>query len=129
MNSTVTLPWVAVLAVFIAGIVVGWLAAKNLGLNVSVGGRLIPKTDLAAAGGSHGFLKTTRTFRRKLVLKCQCGAVWQFADGTGPFPPGTEPLPTGDSFICNNCGRSIDLKAERRLEAEALQDVNPGNVN
>lgn len=126
MNSTVSLPWVAVLAVFFAGIVVGWLAAKNLGLNVSARTRLVPKTDLPAADfRTHTFVKSTR----KLMLKCQCGAVWQFADGTGPFPPGTEPIPTGDSFICKNCGRSIDLKAERQLEAQALRDASTGNMN
>jgi hypothetical protein len=75
--------------------------------------------------GFHFQTRRTRT----LVLKCQCGAIWQYREGPGPFPPGTEPIPTGDSFTCKKCGRSIDLKQERQLESEALGNLNAGDMS
>lgn len=124
MDSTVTLPWIAVLAIFLAGALVGWFASGKLSARVSVGVR----PGLTGDPGRTGIhFQTTRT--RMIVLKCQCGAIWRFREGIGPLPPSTEPFPTGDSYICKQCGRSIDLKQERQVEADALRDVNPGNMN
>jgi hypothetical protein len=122
MDSTITLPWIAVIAVFLFGVVVGWFAANKVGANVSLGAFNRPPVELLRSGGSR-LVKTTRT----VVLKCQCGATWQFRDGTGSLPPGVEPIPTGDSFTCKKCGRTIDLKVERQLEAKALASVKPQN--
>lgn len=64
---------------------------------------------------------------RRLTLKCKCGAVWNFAEGTGPLPPNAQPIPTSDTFVCPQCGKSIDLTQERQLEAEALKNLNLPN--
>ncbi len=124
MDSTVTLPWIAVFVIFLAGALVGWFASGKLSARVSVGVR----PELQGGLGKPGIhFQTTRT--RTIVLKCQCGAIWHFREGSGPFPPGTEPIPAGDSYICKQCGRSIDLKQERQLEADVLRDLNsPANT-
>jgi hypothetical protein len=117
MDSTVTLPWIAVLIIFLAGALGGWFASGKVSARVSGGVR----PELPGNPGRSGIhFQTTRT--RTIVLKCQCGAIWQFREGSGPFPPGTEPIPAGDSYICKKCGRSIDLKQERQVEADALRD-------
>lgn len=124
MNSTVALSWLTVLAVFLIGVAVGWVMAKT-----RVSGSL--NVNISASDPSQGkprtlsFVKTTTT--RTLALKCQCGAVWKFSESSGLQPPGTQPLPTGDSFVCPKCGKSMDLKAERQLEAEALANLNLKN--
>lgn len=121
MNSTITLSWLTVLAVFLIGIAVGWVMAKTRvsgSLNVNIS----PAAPSQAKPTSLSFIKTTTT--RTLALKCQCGAVWKFSESSGPQPPGTQPIPTGDSFVCPKCGKSMDLKAERQLEAEALANLN-----
>ena len=118
MDSTVTLPWVVVFAIFLAGALVGWFASGRGSAGAFIGVR----PELAGDPGKPGIrFQTTRT--RTMVLKCQCGATWHFRQGSGPLPPGTEPIPTGDAYICKKCGRSIDLRQERRLEAEALRDL------
>jgi hypothetical protein len=118
MDSTVTLPWIAVLLIFLAGALVGWFASGKASARVSVGVRPDLPGDLGRSGIR---FQTTRT--RTIVLKCQCGAIWHFREGSDPLPPGTEPIPAGDSYICKQCGRSIDLKQERQLEADALRDI------
>jgi hypothetical protein len=122
MDSTITLPWIAVIAVFLLGGVLGWFAANKAGINVSPKASNMPPVEVSRSGGSR-FVKTTRT----VVLKCKCGATWQFREGTGSLSPGFEPMPTADSFTCKKCGRSIDLKVERQLEAEALASLKPPN--
>ena len=123
MNSTVTLPWLTVLAIFLIGIAVGWVMAKTRvsgSLNVNIS----PADPSQGKPRTLSFVKTTTT--RTLALKCQCGAVWKFTDSSSP-QVGTQPIPTGDSFICPKCGKSMDLKAERQLEAEALANLNLKN--
>jgi hypothetical protein len=122
MDSTITLPWVAVIAVFLLGVVVGWFVANQVGVSVSLRTSNMPPVELLRSGSSR-FVRTTRT----LLLKCKCGATWQFREGTGSLPPGVEPIPTGDSFTCKKCGRSIDLKVERQVDAEALASAKPQN--
>jgi len=122
MHSTITLPWIAVIAVFLLGGVAGWFAANKVGVNVSPKAFNMPPVELLRSGGSR-FVKTTRT----VVLKCKCGATWQFREGADSLPPGVEPIPAGDSFTCKKCGRSIDLKVERQLEAEALASLKSPN--
>ncbi len=122
MDSTVTLPWIAIIAIFFLGGVVGWFVANKVGVTASLRAFNRPPVELLRSGGSR-LVKTTRT----VVLKCQCGATWQFREGTGSLPPGVEPIPTGDSFTCKKCGRSIDLKVERQLEAEAFASLKPPN--
>jgi hypothetical protein len=125
MDSTVTLPWVGVIAIFLLGAIVGWLAAGKLGTRVSVKVGSGPLVDSDLSKGLHVRVAKSRT----VLLKCQCGATWQFREGIGPFPPGTEPIPTGDSYTCKKCGRSIDLTQERQLEAEAMRSLYRGDVN
>jgi hypothetical protein len=43
--------------------------------------------------------------------------------GTDPFPPGTHPVPAGESFVCRNAGSRSNLEAERQVEAEALAGI------
>ena len=125
MNSTVTLSWFTIFAIFVIGVAVGWVMAKT-----RVSGSLqvnVPGVDPSQVGKSRtlSFVKTSTT--RTLALKCQCGAFWKFTEGSGTQAPGTQPIPTGDSFVCPKCGKSIDLKAERQLEAQAL--INLGLKN
>ena len=122
MDSNVTLSWLAVFAIFLSGVALGWAVART-----HIGGSL--KAGISTAGlsqgakpGGFGFVRQTTV--RSLALKCQCGAVWKFAEGTDPQPPGTQPIPTGDSFVCPKCGNSMYLKAERQLEAEALAKLD-----
>ncbi len=121
MDSTVTLPWIAVLGIFLAGGLVGWFASGKVSARMSVGVR----PELPGDPGKPS-IRFQRTRTRTMVLKCQCGAIWHFREGSGPLPTGTEPIPAGDSYICKQCGRSIDLKQERQLEADALRDLGSG---
>jgi membrane protease subunit (stomatin/prohibitin family) len=121
MNSTVTLSWLTVFSIFVIGLAVGWVMAKTRvsgSLQVEVSG-----VDPSQEGKPRtlSFVKTSTT--RTLALKCQCGALWKFTESSGAQPLGTQPMPAGDSFICPKCGKSIDLKAERQLEAEALANL------
>jgi hypothetical protein len=120
MDATVTLPWIAVAGVFLLGAVVGWLAAGKIGSRVSVNVGAKPLVDPDLPRGLH--VRVTKS--RNVAIKCQCGAMLQFREGSGPFPPGIEPMPSGDSYICPKCGRSIDLKQERQLEAEVMRNLN-----
>jgi len=65
MDSTVTLPWIAVLVIFLAGALVGWFASGKVSARVSVGAR----PELPGDPGRSGIrFQTTRT--RTVVLKC-----------------------------------------------------------
>ena len=121
MNSTVTLSWFTLFAIFLIGIAVGWIMAKTRvsgSLDVSIS----PGDPSQGKPRTLSFVKSTIV--RSLALKCQCGAVWKFAESTDAQPPGTQPMPTDDSFVCPQCGKSIDLKAERQLEAQALAKLD-----
>lgn len=126
MTTDVTLPWIAVAGVFLAGICVGWLVAKGAGVRLSLGNwdrRQDPESRPTV-----GLVAKRRTF--SVTLNCRCGAVWKFAEGTEPLPPGTEPLPPGDSFTCPKCGGSLDLQAARDAGAQALAQLqaNKGRI-
>lgn len=121
MDSTVTLPWIGVLVIFVAGVIVGWLVLGKFSGRLSVGVRPQLPGEFSAPGFH---IQTTHT--RTMVVKCQCGTIWTFREGSGPFPPNVEPMPAGDSFICKKCGRSIDLKQGRQLEADMLRNAGPG---
>jgi len=117
MGSTITLSGFTVLVIFLLGVGVGWVLGK-----FRVSGRAnIDFTGVNPTPGSFKSVKTTTV--RSLTLKCKCGAVWNFREGTGLFAPDTQPIPSGDSFVCPKCGKSIDLKAERQFEAEALAEL------
>ena len=120
MGANINLSGFAVLLIFLLGVLVGWILAKlRAGAVLKIGlssGSLGPAT-----------FKITRTAVRNMTLRCQCGAIWNFREGSGPFPPGTQPMPTGDSFVCPKCGKSIDLTLERQVEAEALAHLNLPN--
>ena len=125
MDATVTLPWIAVAGVFLLGAIVGWVAAGKVGTRVSLKVGAGPLVDPDLPQGLHVRVTKSRT----VAIKCQCGALLQFREGSGAFPPGIEPMPTGDSYICKKCGGSIDLKQERQLEAEAMRDLYRSDVN
>ena len=119
MNSDVTLSVFALAAIFLFGVAVGWMMATvrvrgsvKIGFPADIQRGTIPRGVRFIKSGN------TATVRR-LTLTCQCGATWKFAEGTSPLPPETQPIPRGDSFVCPNCGKAIDLKQERQLEAQA----------
>jgi hypothetical protein len=120
MGATVTLSWLAVFGVFLSGFALGWVVAK-LPVGGTIKVRLSPNL---APGTVPGNINITKSVVRRLTLKCQCGANWDFAEGSDALAPGTRPFPTGDTFECPSCGRSIDLKVERQLEAKALANLN-----
>lgn len=123
--ETVTLTGPMVFLIFLAGVAIGWIAAKMRGgtIDVQLSGQTLPP------GSVPGGIKITKSVVRRLTLKRQCGAKWDFAEGSGALPAGTKPFPTGDTFECPSCGRSMDLKAERKLEAEALAGLNLPKTN
>lgn len=128
MDANVTLPWMVVLGIFVLGVAVGWLMA-TVRVRGSVNVSLSPR-DVQQGFARSGvrLIKSVNTATgRRLTLKCQCGAVWNFAEGTGVLPADAQPIPTDDSFVCPRCGKSIDLTQERRLETEALKSLNFGN--
>jgi hypothetical protein len=95
------------IAVFVAGLAAGWLLAT-----------FRPRARLSLQPTGTGTSSLAAKRARILELKCGCGSVWKFRDSTGALPPGYEPYPKGDSYTCPNCGRSIDLKAIQKLEAD-----------
>lgn len=121
MNSSVTISVFAVIAIFAFGVAVGWIIATvRVRGSVRIGFTPADIQQGTAIPRGARFIKSVNTATvRSLTLKCGCGALWKFAEGTGPLPPETQPIPRGDSFICPNCGKSIDLKQERQLEAQA----------
>ena len=120
-DMNITLPAFAILAIFLLGIVVGWMFAKvRVSASVRVGS---PGPDISQANASGMRLTRRVNTVRRLTLKCKCGATWKFAEGISPLPPNTNPIPTGDSFVCPGCGNAIDLKQERQLEAQATAEA------
>jgi hypothetical protein len=124
MQSPGTISSVQSVAVifFIMGFAAGWLFSRvrvKGAINVSV----LPPGATSGLGSSLITSKTIRT--RALNLKCQCGETWQFRETSGHADAGSLPFPTGDSFTCPKCGKSIDLSQERKLEAEAMAKL-PG---
>lgn len=122
----ITLSWFAVFGIFLCGLALGWTIAKARGgsLSVQLSGSALPE-----AGAPKQVTLVQQTTIRTLALKCKCGEVWKFTEGNGPHPPGTSPMPTGNSFVCPKCGNSFDMKLERQLEAEALKNLKlPHNI-
>lgn len=121
MVASVALTGPVLLGIFLAGLAIGWIAGKTRvwgGINVQLSGQnLAPEM-------TPGGIKISKSVMRRLTLKCQCGSEWHFAEGSGTLPADAKPFPTGDTFECPNCGRGIDLKAERKLEAETLSGLN-----
>jgi hypothetical protein len=125
MDATASLSGPVVFGVFLSGIAIGWIAAKaGVGGTINVG-----LSSQLPQGTMPGGITIANSMVRKLTLQCLCGAKWNFAEGSGALPLGNNPFPTGDSFECPSCGRSIDLKAERQLEAEALARLNLPKTN
>jgi hypothetical protein len=121
VTPTVTLPATAVAGVFLVGVLVGWLIAKRVRVEPS-----LASLEVQPDPQSPGTVRLVRkTVARNFILKCQCGAVWKFAEAGGPLPPGYEPAPSTDSFACRQCGRAIDLKAAREAERQALAELDP----
>lgn len=94
MSATVTLPWIAVAGVFLAGVLIGWLIAKDVRVEPSLAG--LDMVGGLKSPGTVRFVRKTGNF----VINCKCGAVWKFSEGDGPFPPDSQPMPPGDSFTC-----------------------------
>ena len=88
---------------FLVGVAVGWLVGRF-------------QAPGAASRSDISFVKSKTI--RTMNLKCQCGATFQFRETSGHADPGSQPFPTGDSFTCPKCGKSIDLTEERRLESK-----------
>ena len=119
MNSLVTVSWRALVGIFAAGFVTGWLAAKTR-LRGSLGVSFSP-AETSQMGASFVKTKTVRT----LELKCQCGAVFKFREAGGLLPSGFQPFPAGDSFTCPNCGKVTDLNQLRKIEQDAEAELMP----
>jgi hypothetical protein len=124
MTSTVTLSLFAVVAIFLAGVGVGWFisAVRVRGsINVDLSPSNAQSNTQPGFGSSMRLVKAVRTgTSRSLTLKCACGSTWKFTDGTNALPS-DQPIPQGDSFVCPKCGKSIDLKLEHQLEEQAAE--------
>jgi predicted RNA-binding Zn-ribbon protein involved in translation (DUF1610 family) len=119
MGSSANFSGFGVIVIFLLGIGLGWFLGK-----VRAGGETTVTFPTGAPSNQGVFTSVKTTTVRNLTWKCQCGAVLNFRDGAGPFPPGVLAMPTGDSFACPKCGKPFDLKAERQLEAGALTNMN-----
>lgn len=114
MQSTVTIPTIGLVLVFLVGLAAGWFLGRvhlQTRFNIS-----FQKPGQASASSPvFAVAKTVQT----LNLKCQCGATWRFHETSGHADQGSQPMPTGDSFTCPNCGRSIDLRQFHKLLPDA----------
>ena len=78
-DMNITLPAFAILAIFLLGIVVGWMFAKvRVSASVRVGS---PGPDISQANAPGMRLTRRVNTVRRLTLKCKCGATWKFAKG------------------------------------------------
>ena len=102
---------VVLVVVFLVGFYVG-RKTSNVRVSTSVDLERSP-----AEGGPSRLV--VKKVVRKMEIKCKCGAIYKFSGGAGPLLPGYEPLPTGDSFTCPNCGNQNDLTAARDLMKDA----------
>ena len=123
MVWTASLTGLVGLGIFVAGLAIGWIAAKASGGTSALVRDLSVQANLPS-GTMPGGIRISKSVVRRLTLKCQCGSEWHFAEGSGPLPADAKPSPTGETFECPNCGRGIDLKAERKIEAETLAGLN-----
>jgi len=115
VQDTVTISVWGLVALFLLGCVVGYLFRYMLPLTRM--GISIQKLDQnSSARPTFAFAKTVKS----LSLRCQCGTTWRFHETGGHPDQGSEPMPEGDSFVCKNCGRSIDLREIRKAQSEAL---------
>lgn len=104
MQPTITISVLGLGLVFSVGFVAGWL----LGRVRLQGSFKISFQKPDATSGSSPLLPVSKTVQT-LNLKCQCGATWRFHETSGHPDQGSQPMPTGDTFTCPSCGRSIDL--------------------
>lgn len=116
MGSTITLSWFELLGIIAVSIFAGWMVSRLPLL------RMVRISFTNGVGNSSSGVVIQKK-QRILQLKCKCGSEWRFRDGSGPNPPGFESFPAGNSFVCPNCGTSIDLSQERKLEADALANL------
>ena len=114
MQSTITIPALGLLPVFLGGLAVGWVLGR-----VRFQGRL--SVSLQKPGVTSNSSPSFE-FKKSVVAlnsKCQCGTTWKFHETSGHPDQGSQPMPTGDSFICPNCGRSIDLRQVHKMLPDA----------
>ena len=112
MHSTITISALGLAGIFVLGFVIGWVCGK-----ARIGGSFNISVERAdPASGSNPtfvFAKTVKT----MSLKCQCGETWRFHETSGHPDQGSQPMPEGDSYTCPKCGRTIDLREIRKLQA------------
>lgn len=114
MQSPVPLTWWGVVGIIGAGFLVGWFVANSRSQDSANPQSWSPASPEIRT-------PTRPRSERILQVKCQCGAIWKFHDSSRGSAPGEQPLPTGDSYTCPQCGKTIDLAQARKLMAEALQ--------
>ena len=129
MSSPVTMPFAAVVMIFVAGMFAGWLLGavrRKAVVDMTSPANALPNVAkpglMAALAPSTGKLfqvnTTFKTFRT-LNLKCECGNLMKFSDHPG-LPLGTEAFPAGDSFTCPKCGKTQNLGDLKHLIEEAM---------
>jgi hypothetical protein len=121
MASTITISPIGLVAIILAGVVVGFVFGRSqLGLAFS-----ITKLD---GDGQPKFAIATKTVR-SLTVKCNCGATWKFHETGGNADQGSQPMPEGDSFTCPKCGQVMDLREAHRIERESMLSLSPKAPN
>jgi hypothetical protein len=114
MLPTINIPVIGLIFVFLFGALFGWF----LGRRRLQGGLSISVHDPGVTSGANRTFAISKTVR-SLSLKCECGSTWRFHETSGHADQGSQPMPTGDSFTCPSCGRSIDLRELRKALADA----------
>jgi hypothetical protein len=119
MLAAVAIPTYAIVIVLVV-LFFAALTFKFAGTSVNI--RIEPQGPGASGENRFGFTfekLVQRTQETDLLIKCQCGAEWKFAEGTGNLPPDSQPIPKGDSFVCPKCGKTTDLRPIKNIQASA----------
>jgi hypothetical protein len=114
MQSSTTIPMLGLVAVFVVGVLVGWIASRNGNFgNLKIA---FEKPDVTSSSGHAFFVGKTVMASN---LKCECGSPWRFREPGGQPEQGSQPMPAGDSSIRKKCGRTIDPREMPKLESES----------
>ena len=115
-SDTVTLTYSLLASLLIVAFIMGFFVGCRTS-NVRVTGS-VGISDSPSMGGLSRLV--AKKVVRKLEVKCKCGAIHKFSAGTGALPRGYEPMPSGDTYICPNCGNANDLTQVRALLKDSV---------